>query len=88
VYNPLLIEHSENSEDSTWVVDTDGALPFGGQVRRVESVVMTDNIRNSNNVTQYTMPFVEVGQGTNKDRLNLKWASAVRGEVAIKVRMD
>ena len=88
VYSPLLVEHTEGSVASTWVVDTDGQLPFGGRVRSVESVVMTDNIRNSSNVTKYLMPFVEVNQGTNGDQFNLKWESAVRGSVAVKVRMD
>ncbi|WP_299350955.1 right-handed parallel beta-helix repeat-containing protein [uncultured Shimia sp.] len=88
IYNSLVIEHDQNSTAQTWVVDSDDRLPFGGHARSVESVVMIGKIKNSNNVTEYTVPYVTTEQGSGGDQLHLTWEKPVSGNVAVRMRMD
>ncbi len=87
-YNPLRIEHDQGTEASTWVLDTDGQLPFGGRCRSVESVVATTRLRNSAGQTVYAVPYVGLQQGSNGDQIDLHWETALRGDVTVVVRMD
>ncbi|WP_106609463.1 glycosyl hydrolase family 28-related protein [Shimia abyssi] len=86
--NPLRVEHDQNSVSSSWSVDSDGKLPFGGRCRSVESVVATSALKNSNNVTVYTAPYVSLQQGSAGDRAVLNWETALRGDVTVVMRMD
>lgn len=88
VTNPLRIKHTQSSNSTTWTIDADGELPFGGRMRNVDSVVATDKIRNSSSVVKYTMPYAVAEQGPNKDQVSLVWESAMRGEVTVVVRID
>ena len=87
-YNPLVIEHSENSASGTWTVDSEGKFPFGGQTRAVESVVMIGKVKNVANVAQYTVPYVSTEQGADKDQIRLNWQTPVSGSVTVRMRMD
>jgi hypothetical protein len=87
IYNPLVVEHSQNSTASGWTVDTAGGLPFGGQARTVESVVVTDRLRNSSNQTRYAVPYVDLQQGSDSDQVRLNWEEPLRGTVTVKVSM-
>lgn len=87
-YNPLRVEHTQNTEASTWTIDTGGQLPFGARARSVESVVANGRIRTSSNTTKYQMPYVETEQGTNGDKIKLGWDDPVRGTVTVKIRID
>lgn len=86
-YNPLLVEHDQNTAASTWVVDTAGQLPFMGQARSVESVVAVSPLRTSTNATRWAVPYVDLQQGAEGDQLHLNWEEALSGEVAVKVSM-
>jgi hypothetical protein len=88
VSNPLRVRHSEGSVAQTWNIDMNGELPFGGQARGVDSIVAMDKIRNSQSSTVYSMPYVLTEQGSSKDQIKLVWEEAVRGEVAVSVRID
>jgi pectate lyase-like protein len=88
VVNPLRIKHTQSSNATTWTIDADGELPFGAWLRNVDSVVLTDDIRNTSSVKRYTMPYVFSEQGANKDQASLVWEQSVRGEVAVVVRID
>lgn len=88
VYNPLVVAHAENSVAATWQVDTQGGLPFGGRVRNVEAVVMTSKIKNSSNVAEYSVPYVETEAGADGDMAVLNWEKPVSGSVNVTVRMD
>ncbi|MDV4145155.1 glycosyl hydrolase family 28-related protein [Shimia sp. FJ5] len=86
--NPLLVEHDQNSAAQTWVVETQGRLPFEWRARTVESVVAKGRIEDGAGNPVYTMPYVEVEKGANGDEVHLKWDVPVRGKVWVKVRMD
>ena len=63
VTNPVIKNHRQNSLDSTWRVNFDGALPFKGHARAVTSVVVTGTLKNGSNVTRYTSPSVQTSWG-------------------------
>lgn len=86
--NPALVPHTQNSPSSTWAVSGVNELAFGGRARDVVSVVATGRIKNGSNVSQWAMPYVETEQGTNGNRVDLKWATAVSGKVNVLMRMD
>ncbi|MFK7753996.1 MAG: glycosyl hydrolase family 28-related protein [Sedimentitalea sp.] len=88
VSNPMRWRHTEATVVKNWLVDLAGELPFGGQVRGVDSVVALEAIRNNNNDIHYGMPYVRLEQGANKDRAILVWEEPVVGEVALSVRID
>ncbi|MBV1925864.1 MAG: right-handed parallel beta-helix repeat-containing protein [Rhodobacteraceae bacterium] len=88
VSNPLRIKHSQSSNATTWTIDADDELPFGAWLRNVDSVVATDNIRNSASVNRYSMPIAHAEQGANKDQASLVWEEAMRGDVTVVVRID
>ena len=88
VANPLRIKHKQSSNATTWTIDADGELPFGGRARSVDSVVATDKIKNSASVIKYTMPYALAEQGANKDQVSVVWGEPMRGEVTVVVRID
>ena len=86
--NPLLVEHDQNSTAQTWVVETQGRLPFEWHARTVEAVVAKGQIEDASGATVYTMPYTEVEKGPNGDQVYLKWEKPVKGKVWLRVRMD
>jgi hypothetical protein len=88
VSNPLRVRHTEASAARTWVIDTDGALPFGGRVRGIDSVVALGAITDAQSLPRYSMPHAVTQEGANGDAVSLVWDAPVRGEVAVSVRID
>ncbi|MFY0682796.1 MAG: right-handed parallel beta-helix repeat-containing protein [Thalassovita sp.] len=88
IANPALIEYEQNSTASTWDIDCEGPLPFGGFAQTVQSVATRSKIANQNNVTVYDLPYVSTEQGSNRDHITLRWSQAVRGNVSVSVRID
>jgi len=86
--NPLVLEHSENSPSLIWTVDCAPKLPFGGWAQTVESVIPKNAIVTGANVKQFYMPYVTTEQGPNRDQIDLRWQSDVKGTVVMRVRMD
>ncbi len=86
--NPLLLHHSENSEASTWVVEPAPRLPFKAYAQTVESVIPTGAVTDAGGNNHFGMPFYQAKQGPDKDRVNLKWGTAVKGKVTMRVRID
>lgn len=86
--NPATVTHTQASTASTWQIPAADVLAFGGEARRVDAVVATDKIANSSNVAQYDMPYAKASRGTNNDRVDLYWPSAVSGQVRVTLRMD
>ena len=86
--NPLVYTHTQQTESDRWVVSGSPQLPFGGWVRKVESVVAEGAIRNIANVRRFDMPYVDVAQGVNNDEIHLNWSQPVRGDVVLTMRMD
>lgn len=88
VMNPLRLRHSQSSVASSWTVDPGGELPFGGWARGVDGIVALDHIRTSGSTEVFEMPYVQLQQGSGKDKVKLTWSQAVRGEVALSIRID
>lgn len=86
--NPLVLEHSENTPALVWSVDCAPKLPFGGWAQTVESLMPKNAITNGSNVRQFYLPYVTTEQGANKDQIDLRWESEVKGTVVMRVRMD
>ncbi|MCR8827664.1 glycosyl hydrolase family 28-related protein [Pseudosulfitobacter koreensis] len=88
VANPLRLRHGEASPSQTWVIDTDGQLPFGGRAVQVASVTAHGPLRNGNNVIQYETPYTDPEEGPDRDQVHLHWGQAVKGTVNLTVRLD
>lgn len=86
--SPILIEHNQNTESNTWVVNAGGFLPFGGRARNVQGIVAEGAITNSSGALQYVMPYVFTEQSTNGQSVHLKWPSAVKGRAQVTIRCD
>ena len=86
--NPLRIRHDQATAAETWVVDPQEALPFAGEARGVDAIVALGAIRNAASLRRHSMPHVELRKGPDKDRVHLVWDEAMRGEVALSVRID
>ncbi|MDM8166466.1 glycosyl hydrolase family 28-related protein [Roseovarius sp.] len=88
VENPLVMEHIEASHSDTWVVEPFPKLPFQAWARTVESVTPKGAIREQSGPIYWGMPYHQVQQGPNKDRVNLRWEKPVEGTVTIRLRID
>ncbi|MEM6758596.1 MAG: glycosyl hydrolase family 28-related protein [Pseudomonadota bacterium] len=87
-HNPLIIDHTQNSNASTWTIGTDNKLPFDGYCRFIDAVVLTGDIRNAGNVKEYRNPVARGRVGANEDQFSLEWGTPVRGPVRATVRID
>ena len=88
VANPLRVRHTEGSNAQTWDVTMNGELPFGARARYVDSIVALGKIQNAQNTAVHSVPYVVAEQGANGDEVKLVWDQAVRGKVAVSVRID
>ena len=88
VFNPLILSHEESTASTTWVVPTDGKLPFGGYARRITAVVPDGAITNGSGANVFALPYGETKQGADNSSVSLNWPEAVKGDVTITVRMD
>ncbi|MDE4193311.1 glycosyl hydrolase family 28-related protein [Phaeobacter gallaeciensis] len=86
--SPLRLEYTQGSAATTWIIDTDGQLPFEGHARKVDAITALGPISTSGGSKRYAMPYAEVEQGSGKDRVKLNWQDAVKGEVQVIVRVD
>jgi hypothetical protein len=86
--SPCVVLHDQNTNATSWVVDTGGKLPFGGWARTVSSVVMEGRAQDAGNATRYELPYTEIQQGPNNDSVNLRWPVATRGRAVVTVRVD
>ncbi len=87
-HSPVMVEHVQNTESNTWIVDAGAFLPFDARARNVQSVVPEGLVTNSANAAQYVQPYVLVEQGTGQRFAHLKWPSAVKGRAQVTVRCD
>ena len=88
VMNPLRLRHSEGSAASTWTVAAGGELPFGGRARGVDGIVAMDAIKTGGGAVVHDLPHVRLEQGAKGDKIKLLWSEAVKGEVALSLRID
>jgi len=88
VESPQVLRHTEASPSSTWVVEPFPHLPFNAWARTVESVVAEGAVHDGGGAVHYGMPYCEVQQGPDKDRVHLRWETAVQGTVTMRLRID
>jgi len=88
VSNPATLSFDQQTEASTWVVETRDALPFDGFVLSVDSVMPEGAITQNNGAATYNLPWSLPEQGSDSRDFNLNWGSSVKGRVRYKVRMD
>ncbi|QYX55873.1 right-handed parallel beta-helix repeat-containing protein [Roseovarius sp. SCSIO 43702] len=88
VASPLSIEHEENSASDDWTIDFADRLPFNGWAQTVETVLAAGPLRSAGGSVVFATPYYHAKQGTNRDRIRLRWPEPVRGTVSMRVRMD
>ncbi len=88
VESPKIVRHTENSPQSTWVIEPAPNLPFNAWARTVESVVAEGPIEDASGDTYWGMPYYQAQQGPDNDRVNLRWEKPVEGSVTVKIRID
>ncbi|SIS58679.1 glycosyl hydrolase family 28-related protein [Phaeovulum vinaykumarii] len=88
VSNPATVEFTQSSAAATWVVDAEPLLPLNGWARNVEGLVAEGAILNASGGRVSEMPYVLVEQGTDNREVHVKWSTAARGTVQVKLRMD
>ena len=49
---------------------------------------MLSKIKNTSNVNEFTVPYVDLEQGADGDKVELNWQRDVAGTVAVRMRMD
>lgn len=86
--SPLTVSHAQNSHADTWVVETEGRLPFDGFARSVEALVFTSRLRNTANVSEWHMPYTAAKQGGANNRVHVIFPQPVRGDLNLTVRCD
>jgi hypothetical protein len=86
--SPLVVEHSQNTEASTWVVSGSGFMPFGGRARNVTSIVAEGPITTAAGSVQFVTPYVQVEQGAGGQSAHLIWNGAVKGRAQVTLRCD
>jgi hypothetical protein len=86
--SPVTINHAQNTASDTWIVNPSGYLPFGGWARTVTGVIAEGAITTSANAARWDMPYVQVEQGGNNDRVHLRWPANLKGRAHVTVRCD
>lgn len=86
-YNPLVLNHNEQSDTQVWTVDSNDRLPFQGRARFVSGLVTQGRIRQGN-TTHFDMPYVDTQQGPDNDQIKITWPGPRRGIVTVTMRVD
>jgi len=87
-HNPMYLSHDQFTEATTWTMDTDTYLPFGGRAKYVESVQPDGAITNTAGARIHDLPWAEGEQGADLRSVRLNWSQPVKGRVRYQVRMD
>jgi len=86
--NATDVQFTQNSVSNSWLIDLADKLPFGGQTLNVDAVAAQGPITNNAGDVQFAMPYAQQIQGADRDQIRLRWPTAVRGRVSVRVRMD
>ncbi len=86
--NPALVEHTQTTASTAWVVTGTPTLPFGGRARVMESLTFDDKITDSSGGTVAAMPWADTEYGTAQDQVRLVWPTACSGKIWARIRMD
>lgn len=86
--NPGLVEISRNSAQTTWLESVNSKLPFGGRAMGAEGLTAIGPIETNSGSDRFEMPYVQLQQGTNGDKVGIRWSEALKGKVQLRVRSD
>ena len=86
--SPVTVEYSQNTDAQIWKVPFSPRLPFGGNARRVVSVVADGQITSGTSTGVDTMPYTTRDSGVNNDEIWLNWSIACKGKVQVTARVD
>jgi hypothetical protein len=86
--SPVTIEHVQNTEADTWVVDTGDYLPFGARARNLAALTVEGGVRTVTNVVDYSLPYADTEKGADGRMVHLRWPKPLRGRVHATIRCD
>lgn len=86
--SPVYMQFDQATAATVWTVDPSAYLPFGGYARNVESLVAEGAITSASGARVSEMPYVTVQQGAGKQQVALNWATAAKGRVQMRIRVD
>jgi hypothetical protein len=88
VANPASLTFEQQTEASTWVIETRDALPFDGFARKVEAFMPEGAITDTNDNSVFDLPWSIGAQGADGRDVHLNWSRPVKGRARYSVRMD
>ncbi len=86
--NPAYVDMTQAATANTWSYSHAQKVPFGGQVRGVESWAAIGPIQDGANVAQFESPYFTLTQGGSGDVVNITWPAARKGRLQMKLRSD
>ncbi len=86
--NPSYVDFTQASATTTWSYSNAQKVPFGGQVRGVESWSAIGPIRDAGNIVQFDTPYFSPTQGAAGDSVSITWPAARKGRLHMKLRSD
>lgn len=87
-YNPLVLQHDQNTADDVWDVATGGQFPFLGECKVVEALVPQGRISTASGSARFDLPYTSPLQGADRSRVYLTWPTAVQGRMTLTARCD
>ena len=88
VANPASLTFEQQTEASTWVIETRDALPFDGFARKVEAFMPEGAITDTNDNSVFDLPWSIGAQSADGRDVHLNWSRPVKGRARYSVRMD
>ncbi len=86
--NPAYVDVTQSAATTTWSYTHATKVPFGGQVRGVESWSAIGPIRDGANVVKFESPYFLLAQGASGNIVNVTWPAARKGRLQMKLRSD
>lgn len=86
--NPAYVDMTQAAAATTWTYSHTQKVPFGGQVRGVESWSAIGPIQDGGSINQFESPYFTLTQGAAGDDVNISWPAPRKGRIQMKLRSD
>jgi len=86
--SPVSAVVSSTNTNANWTGDFSEKLPFGMRAMNVTSICANGPVTSSSGAVNSAMPYAIAEVGATKDQIQVRWPSAVKGEVICTVRAD
>jgi len=86
--SPVSAVVSSTNANANWTGDFSEKLPFGMRAMNVTSICANGPVTSSSGAVNSAMPYAIAEVGATKDQIQVRWPSAVKGEVICTVRAD